>query len=67
VIETGTASAGDTMTRIDNPFPQWTVARVFSLLIKGEGKSEPEALEQLAELEPLSGVWRAKAAALLGR
>lgn len=67
VVEEGRASAGDLMTRIGNPFPQWTVARVFSLLIKGQGKSEPEALEQLAELEPLSRVWRARAAALLGR
>lgn len=67
VIEPGMVSAGDTLTRIANPFPQWTVDRVFSLLIRGEGKGEPAALEQLVELKPLSRVWQGKAAALLGR
>lgn len=67
VIESGTVSAGDIITRIESPFPQWTVSRVFSLLIRGEGKSDPAALEALVDLKPLSRVWRGKAAALLGR
>ena len=67
VIESGAVSTGDRLTRIDNPFPDWTVERVFALLIRGEGKGDPAALGALIDLKPLSRVWRDKAAALIGR
>lgn len=67
VIENGTVSAGDMLCRIDHPFPEWTVERVFSLIIGGHGKREPDALAALADLKPLTRMWRNKAAALLGR
>ncbi len=65
VIEEGVVAAGDTLELIDRPLPQWTVERVFALLIGGAGKREPEALRALADMEQLAATWRARAEKLL--
>lgn len=66
VIEPGQVAAGDALTLIDRPLPDWTVARVFHLLIGGAGKQEPAALRALAAMELLTANWRARAGRLLG-
>lgn len=52
VLEPGEATAGDTLERIANGDPNWSVARTFTALI--QGKASRSELEELAELAPLS-------------
>lgn len=66
VIEDGAVSAGDALELIDRPLPDWSVERVFHLLIGGAGKREPAALRALAAMDLLAANWRARAEKLLG-
>jgi MOSC domain-containing protein YiiM len=63
VIEDGCVAANDWMTLISRPNPEWTVARVFALLIGGEGRSDRAACRALADLPVLEAGWRQIAAA----
>ncbi len=65
VIEAGVAEAGEMITLIERPLPEWTVKRVFGLLIGGDWKREPEALPQLAALDLLFEGWRQHAVTLI--
>ncbi len=66
VIEEGTAQAGDMLDLADRPLPDWTVERVFALLIGGQHKQDPEALCALVAMEPLFLGWRQRALDLMG-
>lgn len=69
VIEEGLVQRGDTIMQVDAAAPHdWTVARVFKLLIGGGHRQEgaKEALAELAGLETLAAVWRERAEKLLG-
>lgn len=66
VIEEGTVATGDTLALVERPLPDWSVERVFHLLIGGAGKREPEALRALAAMDALATSWRARAEKLLG-
>jgi len=66
VIEEGAVAGGDTLELVERPLPEWSVERVFHLLIGGGGKHEPEALRALAAMEALATTWRARAEKLLG-
>ncbi len=61
VIEQGEADAGDMLSLIDRPQPDWTVRRVFGLLIAGDHKIEPAALKDLANIPQLFDGWRQRA------
>ncbi len=61
VIEEGEAEAGNDLVLLERPHPQWTVKRVFGLLIAGDHKNDPAALAELAQLEPLFSGWRQRA------
>ena len=65
VIETGVAGAGGTLTLVERTQPDWSVARVFGLLIAGDHKSDRAALKALAGLEPLFAGWRERAERLI--
>ena len=65
VIEEGDVAAGDSLRLVERPLPQWTVARVFALLIGGAGKRDSAAVRDLAALEALAGNWRKRAEKLL--
>jgi MOSC domain-containing protein YiiM len=65
VIEEGEAEAGDVLTLVDRPFPDWSVARVFGLLIAGDHKRDPRALPLVAALGVLHLGWRQRALELL--
>ncbi len=67
VIEEGTVAAGDTLSLIERPFPEWTVKRVIKLLIAGDARRDPAAARALAALPLLADNWRARAAKLAGR
>jgi MOSC domain-containing protein YiiM len=66
VIEPGVASAGDMLSLIDRTSPQWSVRRVFGLLIAGDHKRDPSALTALAKLGTLDQGWRSRARELAG-
>jgi MOSC domain-containing protein YiiM len=61
VIEEGVVEAGDMLTLLDRPLPDWNVRRVFGLLIAGDHKREPEALPALAAMALLDESWRMRA------
>lgn len=65
VIEEGMAAAGDGIELIERPLPDWTVKRVFALLIGGDHKKDPAALEALATMDLLYSGWRNRAIELL--
>ncbi|HMO75942.1 MAG TPA: MOSC domain-containing protein [Sphingopyxis sp.] len=65
VIEEGAVAAGDGLALVERPLPEWSVARVFGLLIGGAGKREPEALRNLARMDVLATSWRVRAGKLL--
>ncbi|WP_373489389.1 MOSC domain-containing protein [Blastomonas sp.] len=65
VVETGLVQTGDIMRLVEAGPHEWTVDRVFRLLIGGQHKAEPEAVRALAALPQLSENWRRRAAALV--
>lgn len=64
VIEPGEARAGDSLSLVERPLPQWTVKRVFAVLIGGEYKRDRAALRALADMPLLFEGWRERARAL---
>ncbi|WP_395391753.1 MOSC domain-containing protein [Novosphingobium sp. BL-8A] len=66
VIEEGEVAAGDMLELIARPNPDWSVRRVFGLLIAGEHKKDPAGLEALGEVSALAAPWVRRRAKLLG-
>lgn len=66
VLETGTVQAGDRLELVERVLPQWSVARVFALLIGGGHKREPGEVRELAGLDLLAEAWRTRARDLAG-
>ncbi|MFM6853962.1 MAG: MOSC domain-containing protein [Sphingopyxis sp.] len=64
VIETGIVAPGDGLALIDRPFPQWSVARAFALLIGGGARHDRAATAELAALPPLAQSWAKRAVQL---
>ncbi len=66
VIEAGQIAAGDTIAQVEEVMHDWTVARVFQVLIAGGYKASggKEALKELSMLSPLADAWRERAAQL---
>jgi MOSC domain-containing protein YiiM len=65
VIEEGDAQEGDTLELLERPLPEWSVKRVFGLLIAGDWKREPQALPYLRDMDLLFGGWRQHAVDLM--
>jgi MOSC domain-containing protein YiiM len=61
VIEEGVVTAGDMLTLVERPLPDWSVKRVFGLLIAGDYKTDPAALDVLAAMALLHDGWRKRA------
>jgi MOSC domain-containing protein YiiM len=64
VIEEGEVAAGDELTLVERPLPEWSVRRVFGLLIAGDHRGDVPALRALAQMELLHDGWRERAADL---
>ena len=64
VIEEGIAEAGDVMTLVERPLPDWTVRRVFGLLIAGDHKRDSAAVKALSTITVLAKEWRIRAVTL---
>ena len=58
VREAGELTVGDRLDLVERPHSDWTVARVFRMLIGGRGT--PEEHRQLSEVSPLAVSWKAR-------
>lgn len=61
VIRTGIASAGDRLSLIERPLPDWPMSRLFSLLIAGGHKRDPAGVAALAAMPVLAEAWATRA------
>ncbi len=66
VISEGEAQAGAVMSLLERPYPQWSAARVFHLLIGGGHRTDPAAVRALAAMPVLAEAWRGRAEKLAG-
>ena len=62
VIEEGEAEVGDALTLVDRTLPEWTVRRVFDLIVAGKDKNDLAAFRALAGMDVLFEGWRKIAA-----
>jgi MOSC domain-containing protein YiiM len=69
VIEEGEVAPGDRIEQVGQAEHDWTVERVFKLLIGGghRGEGAKAELQALAELETLAESWRSRAAKLAAK
>lgn len=58
VIEEGEAQAGDSLEPVSRPFPEWSVRRVFDLIVAGKHKGDRAAFRALADMDVLFDGWR---------
>lgn len=65
VLEAGEAQAGVRLELVERTWPQWSVARLFSLLIGGKAKEDMAAVRELAAMDVLAEAWRHRARQLL--
>lgn len=65
VLEPGQAVAGDNLTLVERGLPEWSLARLFAVLIAGEERRDPAVLREIAALPVLAEVWRLRARELL--
>lgn len=56
VLETGNVSAGNSLKRIDQPFPQWTIVTANQLMYAPN--KNKDQLQQISECEALSESWK---------
>ena len=61
VLREGEAEAGAMMELLERPLPQWSIARLFRLLIGGGHKGEPDAVRTLTDMPVLAEAWRERA------
>jgi MOSC domain-containing protein YiiM len=61
VIREGEAQAGEIMTLVERPLPDWSIQRVFDLLIGGGHKGDPAGVAILARMPVLAQAWRGRA------
>ncbi|MBB5986084.1 MOSC domain-containing protein [Sphingobium lignivorans] len=64
VLREGDVQAGEPMTLVARPHPDWPVARIFALLIGGGHKRDPAGVAALARMPVLAEAWRGRAEAL---
>lgn len=67
VIESGKLSAGDTLSLVERPHPEFTVARAIALLIGTKDHKDAASVDRLAKLDVLSSSWRTRAASAAKR
>jgi MOSC domain-containing protein YiiM len=69
VIEEGEVGPSDRIEQVEQAAHDWTVERVFKLLIGGghRGEGAKAELKALASLETLAGSWRSRAAKLAAK
>lgn len=66
VLEEGEAEAGEEMRLVERVCPDWSVKRLFHVLIGGGAKEDRAAVRALAGMPVLAEAWRARARKLTG-
>src|SRR3546814_19084257 len=61
VIEEGVAQAGTEMRLVERRYPEWTITRLFHLVIGGGARSDMTAVRELSNLPVLAQSWRERA------
>ncbi len=61
VIRQGEAESATRMDLLERPLPDWSIARIFQLLIGGGHRSDPDAVRTLADMPLLAEAWRERA------
>lgn len=61
VLREGEIRAGDVMTRVEQPHPDWPLRRVFDLLIGDGHRDDPAGVATLARMPVLAETWRVRA------
>lgn len=61
VVRTGEAQAGDRLTLVERPLPDWPMTRLFDVLIAGGHKRDRAGVERLASLPVLAEAWASRA------
>jgi len=64
VLEEGSAQAGDQLELVERTLPDWTIERLFRLLVGGGAKADMAAVRALADMDVLAEAWRQRAAQL---
>lgn len=64
VLEPGQVQAGDALTLVERPYPEWPLSSLFALLIGGEAKSRPDDLRALELVPVLAETWKVRRAKL---
>src|SRR5262249_3871104 len=54
VIAQGEAESGDAMALVERPLPEWSIARIFRLLVAGGATRDPAAVRALAAMPLLA-------------
>lgn len=65
VLEEGRAQAGDNLELVERTLPDWSIERLFRLLIGGRAKEDIMAVRALASMDVLAEAWRQRAAHLV--
>ena len=65
VLEEGSVGAGDHLVLVERPYPEWSVLRVFGLLIAGEHRHDRPGLEALGSVVALAEPWMRRREKLL--
>lgn len=66
VLEEGRVQPGDEMVQQDRPLPDWSLERLFALIVAGQHKGHGAELKALSENSLLAESWRIRAAQLAG-
>lgn len=61
ILEPGEICVGDRIIQEDRPYPQWTLERLFGMIIGGKHKGQGSALLELAAIDELAETWRKRA------
>ena len=64
VLEPGRVQAGDGLTLVERPYPEWPLSSLFALLIGGEAKHRPRDLRALEHVPVLAETWKIRRAKL---
>ncbi|RPI50848.1 MAG: MOSC domain-containing protein [Acidobacteria bacterium] len=60
VLETGTVECGETLTLLDRPYPQWTIAIVNDVAYSRRGATDVAAARALSSCPALAEAWRSE-------
>jgi MOSC domain-containing protein YiiM len=65
VLEAGQVQAGDALTLVDRPYPDWPLSSLFALIIGGGAKNRSDDLRALTAVPVLSHSWKGRLARLI--